>query len=172
MRILIAEDEQDIATVYKNALENRGHEVIITENGERCMRVFREYLNHVKKKNYISPSPFDAVILDYKMPKKNGLETAKEILKLNAKQRIIFASAYVMDTLKDAIKELKQTVELIQKPFHVQDLIDIVEDIEIYDRVRGLMSIVRKIKDPDNPSEEEIMDLFKAASKAHKGGFV
>ena len=41
------------------------------------------------------PPPFDAVILDYRMPRKDGLEVAKEILELNPRQRIIFASAYV-----------------------------------------------------------------------------
>ena len=29
-------------------------------------------------------SPFDAVVLDYQMPKKNGLEVAKEILALGS----------------------------------------------------------------------------------------
>jgi two-component SAPR family response regulator len=47
------------------------------------------------------------------MPKKDGIEVAKEILEMNSKQRIIFASAYVKDTLEDAVKELKRVVELI-----------------------------------------------------------
>ncbi|MDQ3967915.1 MAG: hypothetical protein M3275_05910 [Thermoproteota archaeon] len=43
-----------------------------------------------------SSSTFGAVvILDYKMPKKDGLRVAKEILDMNPEQRIIFASAYV-----------------------------------------------------------------------------
>jgi CheY-like chemotaxis protein len=39
--------------------------------------------------------PFDAVILDYKMSKINGMQVAKEILAVNSHQRIIFASAYL-----------------------------------------------------------------------------
>jgi CheY-like chemotaxis protein len=49
------------------------------------------------------------------MPKKDGLEAAKEILELNPRQRIIFASAYVKETLEDSVKQLKQVVELMQK---------------------------------------------------------
>jgi CheY-like chemotaxis protein len=48
--------------------------------------------------------PFDAVVLDYRMPKKDGLEVAKEILKMYPEQRIIFASAYIKESLEGAIK--------------------------------------------------------------------
>lgn len=60
----------------------------------------------------ITPSPFDVVVLDYKMPDKNGMEVAKEILRINPHQRIMFASAYVIETLKDSVKELSRVVEL------------------------------------------------------------
>src|ERR687888_253165 len=76
--------------------------------------------------------PFDAVILDYKMPKINGLEVAKEILAVNSHQRIIFASAYVKETLVDSIQQLNQVVELIQKPFGEDVLVDTIEDKQIY----------------------------------------
>jgi CheY-like chemotaxis protein len=59
--------------------------------------------------------PFEAVILDYKMPQLNGIEVAKEILAVNPHQRIIFASAYIQETVKDSVKELKQVVEVIAK---------------------------------------------------------
>ena len=74
------------------------------------------------------PPPFDAVILDYRMPKKDGLEAAKEILELNPRQRIVFASAYVKETLEDSVKQLKQVVELMQKPFEADTLADTIED--------------------------------------------
>ena len=45
------------------------------------------------------------------------MEVAKEILAVNPHQRIIFASAYVKETLEDSIKQLNQPVELLQKPF-------------------------------------------------------
>ena len=76
--------------------------------------------------------PFDAVVLDYKMPGRNGLEVAKEILAVNPHQRIIFASAYVRDILMEAARQLKQLVELVQKPFNESQFIDILEDAEVY----------------------------------------
>ena len=98
--------------------------------------------------------PFDVVILDYKMPKKDGLQVAKEIFELNPKQRVIFASAYVQDTLVDSVKHLKRVVELMQKPFGLQQLIDTVEDKEAYEALNNLIVSIRNIKDL-NPTNEE-----------------
>ena len=52
---------------------------------------------------------FDVVLLDCNMPCINGIEVAKEILAVNPHQRIIFASAYVKDTVTDSIMNLKQS---------------------------------------------------------------
>ena len=51
--------------------------------------------------------PFDAVILDYKMQDMDGIEVANEILEINPQQRIIFASAYIKETLLDSVKTIK-----------------------------------------------------------------
>src|ERR687884_1899214 len=126
MKLLIAEDEQDTALVYKLALQDRGHQVTITNNGQDCLDVYHLELQHVTLTTDPSKhvQPFDAVILDYKMPKINGMEVAKEILAVNPHQRIIFASAYVKETLVDSIQQLNQVVELLQKPFGQDVLAD------------------------------------------------
>jgi CheY-like chemotaxis protein len=103
-------------------------------DGEECLEVYRrqklqEHHHHHQqregehhhgkdgKTHSSSSSYFDVVILDYKMPKKDGLQVAKEILEINPDQRIIFASAYVIETLRESVKELKRVVELMQNPF-------------------------------------------------------
>jgi Ca2+-binding RTX toxin-like protein len=37
MRILVAEDEEDIKTMYYSALAERGHEVVLTSDGNECL---------------------------------------------------------------------------------------------------------------------------------------
>ncbi|HKG29917.1 MAG TPA: response regulator [Nitrososphaeraceae archaeon] len=102
MRILVAEDEEDIKSVYRMTLGGRGHEVFLTSDGEECLKVYRQKLQEHHEegehdgKTSLS-SYFDVLILDYKMPKKDGLEVAKEILGINPEQRIIFVSAYVKE---------------------------------------------------------------------------
>jgi CheY-like chemotaxis protein len=185
MKILIAEDDTSIAEAYKDALETRNHEIIVTENGEECLKRYQTealYAQHSaplteeqNRKNCESDPrhksnatvPFDVVILDYKMPKKDGLQVAKEIFELNPKQRVIFASAYVQDTLIDSVKHLKRVVELMQKPFGLQQLIDTVEDKEAYEALNNLVVSIRNIKDL-NPTNEEMQKLFQNVRRIQK----
>jgi hypothetical protein len=51
------------------------------------------------------------------------MEVAKEILTVNPHQRIIFVSAYVKETLEESVKQLRQAVELMQKPFEPDVLV-------------------------------------------------
>jgi DNA-binding response OmpR family regulator len=126
LKILIAEDDPDIARLYELALKSRKHEVLVTQDGEKCLEVYHKVLGltDLTKKHL----PFDVVVLDYRMPKKDGMEVAEEILALNAQQRIIFASAFVKDTLEEAIKRLNRVVELIPKPFKINVLVDTIEN--------------------------------------------
>jgi DNA-binding NtrC family response regulator len=114
-------------------------------------------------------SPFDAVVLDYRIPEKDGMEVAKEILELNPEQRIIFASAYVKETLEDAVKQLKQVVELMQKPFDADVLVDTIEDKEVHDGIKKLMTNLKQTKDLEEPTLENMRDLFEGLRKIQKG---
>jgi len=121
-------------------------------------------------------SPFDAVVLDYRMPGKDGLQVAKEIFEMNPEQRIIFASAYVKETLESSIKELKRVVELMQKPFDADVLVGTIEDKESQE---GLKILMRNLTDKNNntekdddkfePSLEQLRDLFEGLRKIQKG---
>jgi CheY-like chemotaxis protein len=115
--------------------------------------------------------PYDAVVLDYRMPKKDGLQVAKEILASNPSQRIIFASAYVKETLRESVKELRQVVELMQKPFLPEALVDVVEDTEAYPELKKLFVNVRNMTESDfeNPSPDLIKDFLEGLKKIQKG---
>ena len=76
MKILIAEDERDILAHFRLALEGRDHVVVTTTNGEDCLNVYMAELRDHSQ-------PFDAVVLDHRMPKMTGMEVAKQILAAN-----------------------------------------------------------------------------------------
>ena len=161
MKILIAEDEPSIASAYKLALEPRGHGVTITSDGEECLDAYRRAITQrttkVKEGAYIAP--FDAALLDYRMPKKDGLEVAKEILAVEPRQRIIFASAYVRITLEESVKELGMVVELLQKPFSLKSFIDTLEDTEIFDKIKAFNANAKNIQSR-HLNHDQINDLL------------
>src|SRR5919109_5431619 len=162
MKILIAEDEYDIALLYKRALENRNYQVTLTSNGEDCLKAYHEEFPRKRFRTYATGQilPFDVVLLDYKMPKINGMQVAEEILAVNPHQRIIFASAYVKETLLESIRKLKQVVELMQKPFGIDILINTIEDKEIYSELEKFnvdLDIIKAL----NPTHEQIRDLLE-----------
>jgi DNA-binding response OmpR family regulator len=171
MRILIAEDDTDISESYKDALEARNHIVMLAENGEECLEIYNKELKREQteiENGERRSTPFDAVILDYMMPRKDGMQVAKEILEINPKQRIIFASAYVEETLEDTVKQLKQVVELMQKPFGADALVNTIEDKEIYEGLKQIMLNLKQIKDA-NPSPKQLKSLLESLKKIQKG---
>jgi CheY-like chemotaxis protein len=146
--------------------------------------------NSITHHHHDSYSPFDAVVLDYRIPGKDGLQVAKEILELNPEQRIIFASAYVKETLENSVKELKRVVELMQKPFDADILVDTIEDKEAQEGLKILMkNLMRKSRNRGNyneeeegdhnhqdhngdrfePSLEQLRDIFEGLRKIQKG---
>jgi len=161
-KILIAEDDSDIILLYKHTIEKRHHEVITTEDGQECLNIYHQEYQRAsfgKRYSVAKTLPFDAVILDHKMPKINGMEVAKEILAINPHQRVIIASAFVKETLVDSIKNLKHVVEVIQKPFHLCTLVDTIEDKEIYSELQNLNVDIDVVK-ALNPTHEQVKDLL------------
>ena len=118
LSILIGEDNLFTLKQYEKILEKNGHNVTVTKDGEECVKKYSETLKNEKKS-----SPFDVVLIDNNMPKKSGAEAAKEILEKQPNQRIIFASAYDIDSLLNAKDFIKKSVEIIQKPFSLNSLV-------------------------------------------------
>ncbi len=125
MLILVADDSQAYALLYQQIFESRGHTVVITNDGLECLTA---YANETKARKNERTNPYDAVILDYDMPKMNGFETAKEILKMTPNQKILFITAFGDEVMTKMDFE-GPNIGLIQKPFNSVDLINKVEGL-------------------------------------------
>ena len=66
MRILVAEDEQQLSHVLSSAMTASGYQVDIANNGQEAVEQAKE-------------NAYDVIILDIMMPVKSGLEALKEI---------------------------------------------------------------------------------------------
>lgn len=162
MKILIAEDDKQEGRLYRVALEARGHKVTITLDGNSCIKAYKQALEAGSGANV-----FDVVILDYAMPEKNGLDAAKEILRLNDKQKLIFASAYVRETLRESVKHLEQVVYMIQKPFEPKVLVSLVEDMSTINELAEINKLIEKMNHgaPTDKQVNELLNILKRIQK-------
>jgi len=120
LKILVAEDEPEILRIYKLLLEEKGYQVISTEDGKQCLNAYKTELNKTMNGNI----PFNLVILDYRMPEKNGIEVAKEILALCPDQELLMVTAYKGQLeLQD---QVLQKMQIIEKPFDVDELLSAI----------------------------------------------
>jgi CheY-like chemotaxis protein len=138
MRLLVAEDLK-AAKAHKSALKRRGHIVTLASSGEDCLKIYNGKLQDgtLSSDPNEHTQPFDAVVLDYEIPKMNGIEVTKEILTVNPRQRVILTSGDDK-AISKGLRPLKQKVEILKKPFSDQLLIENVEDAFIYSALKEL----------------------------------
>jgi hypothetical protein len=91
------------------------------------------------------------------------LEVAKEIFAINPHQRIIFASAYLRDTLFESVEKLNRLVEVLNKPFGKKQSTDAIEDKSIYLEFQNMNIDIDLIKKADLRHEQlkDTLDLLK-----------
>ena len=169
MKILIAENNRDVLEQYANLLKPRGHEVILTDNGEDCLIVYNDEFRNVSDRTDIREhlQPFDAVILAHRIPKIKGLDVAKEIISLNPHQRIIIASYYGRDVFDEAAEYFGFPLEILHKPFFANDLLNMLNDTTLYDKLKKRLIDVEPIKKAKFRHEQlkVISDLLEEQDK-------
>ena len=116
--MLVIEDENVFADLYRIYLESKGHRVVVALDGQQGID------------SYLNNAPFDLVITDYRMPKKNGLQVIKEILSMNRDQEIVLATAYNIEKEQLAITSNTSNVKILKKPFDFEDLEELIETLD------------------------------------------
>ncbi|PFY90950.1 response regulator transcription factor [Bacillus pseudomycoides] len=103
MRVLIADDEQDMLKILKAYFEKEGFQVLLAKDGEEALEIFYE----VK---------IDLAILDWMMPKRNGITVCQEIKK-NSSVKVLMLTAKSEN--EDELAALQSGAdEYVKKPFH------------------------------------------------------
>ena len=102
--ILLAEDDKTVREMTWLLLQNFGYTVITAVDGEDAVRTFTE------NKDKIHLLLFDLI-----MPKKNGKDAYDEIRKMRSDIKVIFASGYDPDLVRQRAL-LEQNVPVVYKP--------------------------------------------------------
>lgn len=112
-KILYAEDDETLAFLTKDNLEQNNYEVTHCSDGKSALKIFEE-------------EEFDICIFDIMMPKMDGFGLAEAVRKIDLDVPIIFLSA---KTLKeDRIKGLRLGADdYLVKPFSIEELLLKVE---------------------------------------------
>ena len=148
VKLLVAEDDYSTADLYRRVLEGRGHDVTVVNRGEQCLKTYSEQLTIVRDRPaaHEHESPYDSIILDYKLPDIDGLQVAKEILTLNLHQRIIIVSAYASEILSQPSRGSNLPLEVLEKPISNRVLIDTVEDTATFKKLKDVADILKNVK--------------------------
>lgn len=148
LKVLIAEDEEDIARQYEIALDALGHEVFLTKDGEECIK---NYAYALSFNNENRPTPYDVVVIDYMMPVKDGLTLTKEILEKCPEQRILIVTGHGPKLLPE-LNNLDGQVEVLTKPILLTTLVARIENKRQKDIAKKMFSELKKWEKYDSLS--------------------
>lgn len=109
VKVLYAEDDETLAFLTRDNLEQSHYEVVHCTDGRQCLETFKK-------------ESFDICIFDIMLPKMDGFELTTEIRKLNTDIPILFLSAKILK--EDRIKGLKIGADdYLVKPFSMEELL-------------------------------------------------
>jgi two-component system, cell cycle response regulator CpdR len=110
VKILLAEDDNDMRRFLVKALEKAGHNV--TSFGEGASAFEK-----------MQGETFDLLLTDIVMPEMDGIELARRAAELDPALKIMFITGFAAVALNPDSKAPKEA-KVLSKPFHLRDLVD------------------------------------------------
>ena len=109
MRLLIIEDERDLAEALKQGLAHHGFAVDLAHDGEQGLALAKTY-------------PYDGIVLDRMLPRLDGLEVCRQLRAGGQAVPIMMLTA--KDTVADRVDGLNAGADdYLIKPFAFQELL-------------------------------------------------
>ncbi len=116
IKVLLVEDEQTLAMIVKDTLDEEEFEVTVATNGEEGLHLAHELKPHV-------------IVADIMMPEMDGFEMVRRIRRKDPFTPVIFLTA------RSAVEDVVEGVELggndyLRKPFSMRELIARIRVLE------------------------------------------
>jgi signal transduction histidine kinase/FixJ family two-component response regulator len=124
LRILLVEDNEEVAAGTEALLQMMGHQVTCVFNADTALRLFDDA--HARRARTGEPLPFDLVLSDIHMPGKlNGIDLAEAVLAFDTKLPVILVTGYAEEL--DRARHVD--VRVLSKPFDIGLLEKLLESI-------------------------------------------
>ncbi len=112
INLLLVDDEKDFVESLAERLQIRDYNVTTAFSGDEAIKLVKE-------------NDFDVIVLDVQMPGKDGVESLKEIKKIEQISQVIMLTGHA--TVKTAIEGMKNgAYDYLMKPTDTDDLIKMI----------------------------------------------
>ena len=109
MRVLVAEDDPGLRSVLERGLREQGYVVDAVADGVDALAYLRSY-------------PYEVAVLDWRMPKKTGIEVLTEMRRRGDRTAVLMLTA--RDTTEDRVEGLNLGADdYLVKPFSFAELV-------------------------------------------------
>ena len=105
------EDEENVRTLAQRLLDRAGFHVLVAADGLAGLALFEE-----------QPAQFGAVVVDWTMPRLDGIEVVHRLRALRADIPIVLMSGYSEHDISSRVAEANVNA-FIQKPFAASDFV-------------------------------------------------
>ncbi|MFC1581117.1 response regulator, partial [Thermodesulfobacteriota bacterium] len=119
LRVLVVDDNRTARQIFEEILLSFGYEVEKASSGEEALTLIKQATDE---------RPYNLVLIDWKMPGMDGVETIRQIRNLNdlgIQPKIIMVTAYAWDEAVEAAENIGLDGLLI-KPARPSDLLDAI----------------------------------------------
>ena len=123
-KILSVDDDPNVLRAFQTTLKQKGYEVFITTNPNEAADI-------------LAAHEIDLIMLDIRMPEKNGFEIFAEVKKKYSKLPVLFVTAYAKSFTMRSSEMVRMWEEdfadgqtdILYKPFTIDSLYEKVEGL-------------------------------------------
>jgi two-component system nitrogen regulation response regulator GlnG len=159
MTVLVADDEDSIRFVLREALESEGHRVNEVADGESAL-------------DALTSNQFDLAFLDIRMPGLSGLDVLEQLRSGGSATPVVIITA--QNTMDNAVEAMKRgALDYLVKPFSLAQVSALVERAQstrnLQGQIRDLKREAEGSRRPRNErlvgSSQSLLEIFKLVGK-------
>ena len=156
MRVLVVDDEKNIRDSLKWLIKSKGHQVELCASGE-------------KAEVMVANTNFDLMLLDVRLPGKDGLQVLEKVIHLQPDLKVIMISAHA--DLSTAVRATRLgAYDFFEKPLNAEKIIVELRKLHDHGRMEKKVSELKELVDLEyrmvgnSKAMQELRDIIDRAA--------